>query len=160
MKLILFLSVLAATTLGQAAQWQTVATCNQGQAILQVDANEKRNFQFVIKDSNIITYFNGSGAFRSYGGNFGNGQEFIIGGYTNYGVFNPGDFQEAVGYYNYADHFQLNRESQGLKIVLKSINSWSVCDGEISPSTGMCSGDSRGGETIYEYANWYFDNCK
>ena len=160
MKLSLFLITLFIAILGKAAQWQTMSTCNQGQAILQVDANERRNFQLVIKDANIITYFNGSGAFRSYGSNFGNGRELIVGGYVNHGIFNAGDFQEAVGYYNYADHFQLNRENNGLKIVLKSMNYWSVCDGDISPSTGTCSGETRDGVNVYEYANWYFDDCK
>ena len=160
MKLSLFFLTLLTAAFSKAAQWQTMATCNQGQALLQVDAKERRNFQFVIKDANIITYFNGSGAFRNYGSNFGNGREFIVGGYVNQGIFNASDFQAAVGYYNYADHYQMNCQNNSLKIVLKNVSYWSVCDGDVSPSTGMCSGETRDGVNTNEYANWYFDDCK
>lgn len=161
----IFLGVLTAViSIGSAqrsfaADWETVMTCDGGAAILQVNKVERRNFQFVIKDPNIIVYFNGTGAFRNAGSNFGNGHEFIVGGWLQNGVFSKDQFVGAEGNYNSADSFTMTRENSTLKIELRNILAWSVCDGDISPSTGMCSGQYREGTTTNDYANWYFHSC-
>lgn len=142
------------------AQWETVLDCDNGAAILQVNADERRNFQFVVKEPSIITYFLGTGAFRNAGTNFGNGRELVIGGWAQRGVFSPYDFDRADGGYNYGDSFLLERQNYGMKLMLRNINNWSTCDGDVSPSTGMCNGNTRSGVNIQEYANWYFQDCR
>lgn len=143
-----------------AASWETVLSCDQGAAILQVNKDNRRNYQFVIKDPNILVYFNGSGAFRNAGSNFGNGRELIVGNYLHFGIYDGGQFQEGDGHYNYGDSFLLRREGPGMKIILRNIHAWTHCYGNVSPSTGMCDGKVDSGVNIREYADWYFQQCE
>jgi hypothetical protein len=140
--------------------WETVLVCDNGAAFLQVDSGERRKVRFVVQEPAIITYFLGTGAFRNAGTNFGNGRQFIATSWVQQGIFAAHDFHGVSGNYNYGDSFTVMRENSGMKILLRHFNSWTACDGDISPSTGMCNGNSRSGTDVHDYANWYFQDCR
>src|SRR5512138_3640565 len=60
--------------------WYKVYTCNGGQAVLDVNGNERRNLQLVIRDGNIIKFFNDRGVVQSHYGD----TELVLSGWTGY----------------------------------------------------------------------------
>src|SRR5262249_5813970 len=144
--------------------------------------------QFVIRDPNIIGYFNQVGAAHSaYGA-----KELVLSGYSahvdfqnaggpsvydypfnGHGVFQPGDFQELIADYNYyygnqgAPFERVFRDGGGIKVQYATISGGGQCtkyQGE------DCSGLVDGypcqpicvewtQRQFQEQANWRFQNC-
>src|SRR5436190_12379763 len=69
-----------ASSKADGALWYKLYTCNDGAAVLDVNGNERRNLQLVIRDSNIIKFFNDRGVVQSQYG----ATELILSGWTGY----------------------------------------------------------------------------
>ncbi len=148
------------SNIAHASEFETILSCDDEAVILQTNRAERRNYQLVVKDPNIITYFLGQGAFRNAGTNFGNGRELIVGGYLQNGVFSPDDFSRAAGGYNYGDSFEISRDGDGLKLKLRSIAHYDYCDGTVSRDYGTCNGTYRTSTIVHEYGDWFFRRCE
>jgi len=140
--------------------WSTVLTCDNGAAVLDVDAGERRNLQFVIRDQRIVGYF-ASEVRVSTRGIVERSGEIILRGRQDSGVWNSSDFRSLNGGVDNAS-VSVRREGQGVKVVFYQSMEWSLCAGgeEPSPSTGMCPGETVRGTTYNELANWYFRDCR
>ncbi len=141
----------------EVVSWNKVLTCDNGAAVLDVDGGERRNLQFVIRDQRIIGYF-ANEVRVSTRGIVDRSGEIILRGRQNQGVFGAGDFRAMDGGVDNAS-VSVRREGQGVKVVFYQSIAWSRCDGDVSPSTGMCSGQTQSGTTYNELANWYFHDC-
>jgi hypothetical protein len=139
--------------------WLKVYTCNNGAAVLDVNANERRDLQFVIRDQRAIGWL-ASQVRVSTQGIISPSGEIIIPGRQSNGVFSKSDFRSLDGGVPYVS-VNVRREGNGIKAVFYQQIGWSRCadGGEPSPSTGTCNGDTVSGSTYNELANWYFDSC-
>jgi hypothetical protein len=163
--------------------WQTLLTCNDGQAVLDVNGAERRNVQLVIRKKEIIDYLNQVGAVSSaYGAN-----EVILSGWTGKvdwtnrlgprlfaqpygspGVFNAGDFQEMIADHNTYDggfgHFvRVAREGAGIKVQFGSIEKRGCARFEssyVGDGFGTVTSCVADYSEFVEKANWYFDSCQ
>jgi hypothetical protein len=167
----------------QSLTWLKVLTCDNGAAVLDVNANERRNVQFVIRDQNIVGYLNNVGAVHSsYGA-----REVIASGWTGYvdwsapngpavhgqpyggpGIFYQSDFREIIADYNYyggqnGSFTRVFRDGAGMKIQYGQIEQTSClhtsCEYVGDGFGTVCNCDSW--QTRFtEKANWYFGSCQ
>ncbi len=139
--------------------WQPLLVCNGGGAVLDVDAAERRHLQFVVRDSNAISYV--TGAIRQQMRlNRGNGREIIAGGYSQEGAFAPGDFrsfyEEAT---DYTSRIDVAREGRGVRIRFSlHRREGGFCTDWCSET--CCGGYAGGHDAFDELASWYFDDCR
>ncbi len=197
---ILFLSSLALSAIGCSAStkddepadtseaaftnaWTKIATCNGGQAVLDVNASERRNIQFVIRDAGIVKYLNDVGAVSSrFGAN-----EIVLSGWTGRvnwwdglgprleaqpyggaGVFAPGDFHEMIADHNTYEggfgHFvRVAREGGGIKVQFGTIEKRGCAKSETSyvgDGFGWVTSCVADYSEYVEKANWYFNDCR
>src|SRR5262245_45664605 len=115
--------------------WEKVFTCDSGAAVLDVNAAERRDLQFVIRDRGIIGYL-ANNVRGSTQGIVSPSGEIIVRGHQNNGIWSQGDFHSMDGGVPYVD-VNVRRESSGIKAVFYQLINWSRCaDGrEPSPST-------------------------
>lgn len=164
------------------ALWYKLYTCN-GNSTLDVNGNERRNLQFVIRDPNIIKFFNDQGVIQTpYGAS-----EAVLSGWTGYvdwtgnplgpvlhyqpyggpGIFNRSDFDHTelianTNYYNSNPFIRVFRDSGGIKVQAGSIvDTWcgataQNCPGDGFPCTTYCSEQHT---EFQERANWFFNTC-
>src|SRR5436190_7887619 len=78
------------------AVWLKVYTCNNGAAVLDVNGNERRDLQFVIRDRQAIGYL-ASQVRVSTQGILSPSGEIIIPGHQSNGVFSKDDFHSLDG---------------------------------------------------------------
>src|SRR5262245_58128499 len=96
--------------------WEKLLTCDGGTAVLDVNSDERRNLQLVIRDPNIIGYLDSVGVVDpAY-----NARELVLSGYVAHvdfgspngprmldypfggkGIFDRHDFAEMIANYNY-----------------------------------------------------------
>lgn len=165
------------------AAWYKLFTCNGGQAVLDVNGNERRNLQLVIRDANIIKFFNDRGVVQSHYGD----TELVVSGWTGYvdfgrahgpvvhgqpyggaGVFDRSDFREVIANYNFFNGNTNNpfarilHDGSGIKIQFGQIEGRGCAQTQT-----YCPGDGFDCQTscVDEYteyvekANWYFNDC-
>jgi hypothetical protein len=166
-----------ASSKADGALWYKLYTCNGGAAVLDVNGNERRNLQMVIRDPNVMKYFQDRGVVSlPYGAT-----ELILSGWTGYidwnrsygplvhaqpyggqGVFYRRDFKEMfanlTGYGQASRFTRVVREGNGIRVQFGSIE----LRGCAEPSTYFdcyttCSQDYT---EFVEHANWYFNDCK
>jgi hypothetical protein len=138
--------------------WQQTLSCNGGAAVLDVDSGERRNLQFVIRDRAAIGYL-ATNVRVSTRGILAPSGEIILQGWQNEGVWDPSGFHGFEGGVDNAS-VSVRRESGGVKVTFHQDIAWSRCDGNVSPSTGMCDGPVASGVTYNELANWFFNDCR
>jgi len=162
--------------------WYKLYTCN-GSNTLDVNGNERRNVQLVIRDANVIKFLNDRGVIQSsYGAT-----EAVLSGWTGYvdwgaqfgpvlhyqpyggpGIFNRSDFSHTelianTNYYNANPFIRVFRDGGGIKVQAGSINNtWcgataQYCPGDGYPCSDYCSEQHT---EFQERANWYFDSCQ
>jgi hypothetical protein len=164
------------------AAWYKVYTCNGGQAVLDVNGNERRNLQLVIRDANVIKYFNDKQVVQSQYG----ATELILSGWTGRvdfnnslgpvlyyqpyggpGVFNRSDYDHTelianANYYNGGQFIRVFRDGKGIKVQAAYINNtWcgatdTYCPGDGFDCQTYCTEQHR---EFVEKANWYFNDC-
>jgi hypothetical protein len=67
------------------SNWEKLLTCDNGAAVLDVNTAERRDFQFVVRDANIVRYFES----QFPGLSLANGRgEFIA---RNFDRYHPGE---------------------------------------------------------------------
>src|SRR5437763_1702994 len=121
--------------------WYKLYGCN-GNNTLDVNGNERRNLQFVIRDANIIKFFNDRGVIQT---SFGAGEAVLSGwsGYVDWGasfgpvlhyqpyggpgVFARSDFDHTelianTNYYNRSPFIRIFRYGAGINVQAGSIN--------------------------------------
>jgi hypothetical protein len=164
------------------AAWYKVYTCNNGQAVLDVNGNERRNLQLVIRDGSIIKFFNDRGVVQSHYGD----TELVLSGWTGYvdfgrahgpvlryqpyggpGIFNRSDFDHTelianANYYNGGPFIRVFRDAAGIKVQAGQVEGRGCAQTET-----YCPGDGFDCQTscvdeyteFVEKANWYFNDC-
>jgi len=162
--------------------WYKLYSCNGGNT-LDVNGNERRNLQFVLRDTNIIKFFNDRGVIQTPFG----ASEAILSGWTGYvdwgaslgpvlhyqpyggpGIFNRSDFDHTelianANYYQGGPFIRVFRDSGGIKVQSGSIdNTWcgataTYCPGDGYPCSTYCSEQHT---EFHEKANWFFDSCQ
>jgi hypothetical protein len=164
------------------ALWYKLYTCN-GSTTLDVNGNERRNLQLVIRDGNIIKFLNDRGVIQS---SFG-ATEAVLSGWTGYvdwaaslgpvlhyqpyggvGVFNRSDFNHTelianTNYYNPSPFIRVFKDGNGIKVQSGQINNtWCGATDQYCPGDGFpCSTYCTQQHTEFvEKANWYFDSCQ
>lgn len=173
----------AASSKADGGTWYKLYSCN-GNNTLDVNADERRNLQFVIRDPNIIKFFNDRHVVQSpYGAT-----ELILSGWTGYvdwsapfgpllryqpyggpGIFNRSDFDhtELIANANYyqpkgSPFVRVFRDGAGIKVQAGQINdTWCGATAQNCPGDGFpCSTYCTEQHTEFvESANWYFDSC-
>jgi hypothetical protein len=169
-----------ASSKADGALWYKLYTCSDGAAVLDVNGNERRNLQLVIRDSNVIKFFNDRGVVQSpYAAT-----ELILSGWTGYvdfgrahgpvlhgqpyggpGVFNRSDFHEVIASYNFyggGNFARILRDGAGIKVQFARIEGRGCAQTET-----YCPGDGFECQTscvdeyteMVEQANWYFNDC-
>jgi hypothetical protein len=138
--------------------WQQTLTCDGGAAVLDVDNGERRNLQFVIRDRAAIGYL-ATNVRVSTRGIIAPSGEIILQGRQGDGVWDAAGFHGFEGGVDNAS-VTVRRESEGVKVIFHQDIAWSRCDGNVSPSTGMCDGPVVNGVTYNELANWFFRDCR
>lgn len=163
--------------------WQGLLTCDLGAAVLDVNGDERRNMQFVIRDANIIRYLNGVGAVSSHYGD----AEIMLSGWTGrvdwahslgprvneqpyggVGVFNAGDFNEFIAGHNYYDgpfgwFSRIAREGAGIKVQFGTIEKRGCAQTQttyIGDGFGWVTECAADYSAFVEKANWYFRDCR
>ena len=163
------------------AAWYKVYTCNNGQAVLDVNGNERRNLQLVIRDTNIMGFFQSRGVVSLPFG----ATEMIVSGWTGYvdfgrahgpivhgqpyggpGVFDRSDFKEVIANFNFFDgkspFARILKDGSGIKIQFGQIEgrgcaqTETYCPGDGFPCQTSCVDEYT---EFVERANWYFNNC-
>ncbi|HEY5951383.1 MAG TPA: hypothetical protein VIV40_38080 [Kofleriaceae bacterium] len=173
----------AASSKADGALWYKLYTCNGETAVLDVNGNERRNVQLVIRDPNVIGYLNSRGVIQSpYGAT-----EAVLSGWTGYvdwggslgpvlhyqpyggrGVWNRSDFdsQELIAntnYYNPNPFIRVFEVGGGIKVQAGAINNtWcgateQYCPGDGFPCQNYCTEQHT---EFVESANWYFNSCQ
>jgi hypothetical protein len=166
------------------SSWKPLLVCDSGAASLDVNADERRNLQFVIRNRDIIDYLNRAGAVHSQYG----ATEVIASGWTgsmdwkneygprlgNYqpyggnGVFSARDFSEMIADHNYysgpfGPFIRVARDGRGIIIQYGSIEKrgcakeTTYCPGDGFPCSTYCEIDYT---EYVEKANWRFRDCK
>ncbi len=139
--------------------WSPLLVCNGGAAVLDVNAAERKQLQFVIRDGNVINYVTGA-IHQQMRLNRGNGREIIATGFSANGAFSAGDFrsfyEEAS---DYTSRIDVAREGRGVRV------RFSLHRREGGFCTDWCSDFCCGGyagahDVFDELANWYFDDCR
>ncbi len=160
MKTICLVISLLVSGLAQAATWEKMFDCENGAAVVDVDKDERRNLQLVIRDQGILRYLYSVGAISlKYGDT-----ETIISGWQGHGVFNPGDFR----YFNAEPktmwenrYAYVTREGEGVKVRFTQRSSYTVkpvgCEDCLSMA---CESSCSSVTTERETANWYFRSCR
>jgi hypothetical protein len=169
-----------ASSKADGALWYKVYTCN-GNNVLDVNGNERRNLQLVIRDPNVIKFFHDRGVVSlPYGAT-----ELILSGWTGYvdfgrahgpvlhgqpyggsGVFVRSDFREMIANYNYyngGSFARILKDGPGIKVQFGRIEGRGCAQTETyCPGDGFeCSTSCVDEYTEYvETANWYFNDCK
>jgi hypothetical protein len=169
-----------ASSKADGALWYKLYTCNGGAAVLDVNGNERRNLQLVIRDPNIMKYFHDLGMVQlPYGAT-----ELILSGWTGRvdfsrahgpvlygqpyggpGVFNRSDFSELIANYNFYQggrFARIFRDGPGIKLQFGQIEGRGCAQTET-----YCPGDGFDCSTycvdeyteFVEKANWYFNDC-
>ncbi|HUS27106.1 MAG TPA: hypothetical protein VMZ53_01305 [Kofleriaceae bacterium] len=171
-----------ASSKADGAAWYKLYTCNDGQAVLDVNGNERRNLQLVIRDANIIKFFNDRQVVASRYGD----TELVLSGWTGYvdfgrahgpvlryqpyggpGIFNRADFDRTelianANYYYGGPFIRVFRDNAGIKVQAGRIEGRGCARTET-----YCPGDGFDCQTscvdeyteFVESANWYFNNC-
>jgi hypothetical protein len=168
------------TAKADGALWYKIYSCDGGAGVLDLNANERRNLQFVIRDPNIIKFFNDTGVVHSsYGAT-----ELVLSGWTGYvdwghthgpvlhyqpyggpGVFYPWDFQELIAntdYYNPNPFIRVFRDGDGIKVqaghidIVGCARTETYCPGDGYPCQDSCVDNYT---QFTETANWYFASC-
>jgi len=164
------------------AAWYKLYTCNGGQAVLDVNGNERRNLQLVIRDANIIKFFNDRQIVQSHYGD----TELVMSGWTGNvdfgaalgpvlhyqpyggpGIFNRLDFDHTelianANYYNGGLFIRVFRDGSGIKTQAGQIqNTWCGATDTYCPGDGYdCQTYCTEQHTEFvEKANWYFNDC-
>jgi hypothetical protein len=141
-----------------ATEWIPVLRCDGGAAVLDVNRDERRNVQLVIRNNNILSYLYRSGAINLSWGQ----AEYIGGGWVSRGVFHTGDFSELVGGAGDGRNVIVRREGSGLKVLFERVTSWTEypegCRGAELSMACEASGESRSNHQ--ELATWYFRDCR
>jgi hypothetical protein len=162
--------------------WYKLYTCDNG-GVLDVNGNERRNLQFVVRDQNVMKFFQDRGVVSLPFG----ATEMILSGWTGYidwngqfgpvlhyqpyggkGVFNRSDFREDnelianANYYQGGPFVRVFPTYGGIKVEAGQINNtWcgrtdTYCPGDGFPCQNYCA------EQHVEYvskADWFFQNC-
>jgi hypothetical protein len=164
------------------ATWLRVFNCDDGAAVLDVNGNERRNVQFVIRDQNIVSYLNNAGAVHSaYGA-----REVVASGWTGYvdwnapdgpvvhgqpyggsGVYYQDDFHEMIADYNFfngqnASFTRVFRDGDGMKIQYGRIDQGACLNTScqyVGDGFGTVCNCDRYQTSFTEIANWYFQHC-
>ncbi len=152
----------------QAAWWKPALVCDDGAAVVSIDLGERRNVQLVIRNADIIRYFNES---RSLTGTSwlvwdgrlhnltNNANVTMVPGELRKGVFASNQFRGFTSPVSYADRrFYVYREGRGLKVTIVVPAHWGYCNGGFD-SGGGCM-DPVPPRPEREVANWYFRECK
>jgi hypothetical protein len=149
----------------QAETWQKVLTCDGGAAVVDADSDNPAHLQIVVRDPNIVSYFNKSGV-GSSPGMPSSATEVIRSGNNDIPVHDGGDvhaFSESYqdSYSTYQNAY-IWREGGGIKIKFESQHMGCPADCRENPLSmqceSLCVGANVGGR--WEMANWYFRDCR
>jgi hypothetical protein len=162
--------------------WKTLLTCNGGAAALDVNGNERKNLQFVIRDLGAIRYLNQVGATASPFG----ATEIVLSGWTGHvdwseglgprldaqpygapGVFSPNEFKEMIADHNtyeggFGRFVRVAREGSGLKVQFGTIERRGCAKTEthyVGDGFGWQTSCVADYSAFVEKANWYFNDC-
>lgn len=153
----------------QAAWWMPILTCDNGAATVDIDLGERRNTQLVIRNSQIISHFNSARvdltgtSWFVWDGHLhnltNNGNETVVPGEMNQGVFQPNQFRGFTSPVSYGGRqFRVYRVGSGLKIEAFVPGHGRSCDGDWN-SGGGCNNPIEV-ESEKKLADWYFQNCQ
>lgn len=165
------------------SDWRQTLTCNGGAAALDINGNERRNVQFVIRDANAVRYLNQIGAVSSrFGAN-----EIVLSGWTGRvnwwdglgprleaqpyggaGVFSAGDFHEMIADHNtyeggFGRFVRVAREGAGIRVQFGTIEKRGCAKSEtydVGDGFGTQTSCVADYSAYVETANWYFDDCR
>lgn len=142
--------------------WQSLVTCNGGAAVLDVDRDERRNVQFVIRDRNVVDYLQS----KTQSPMVNAKHEIVISAseQLEHGLFSPRDFgQDDFWTYRVPDFYTaaiVQKDGRGIKVTIaKSFEP--ICEGGYWGYQGGCIGGHEiRAHVTEELANWYFDDCR
>lgn len=140
--------------------WQKILDCDNGAAVIDADAGERRNLQFVIRDRGIIGYLNSKVRVSTSGIIVASG-EIITNGWQDRGVFQPADFQGFKGRLPGVTT-DVHREGDRVKFAIIGERGFGVrCSGGGDPCSGSDCTCPPGQTPIsnvtkVELANWLF----
>lgn len=127
--------------------WEKVLECQNGAVIVDVDTNNRRSLQVVVRDSSLFSYFDS----KLSVGQVKTQKERIYKGQTSQGVFRASNFVN-VFEYKYVSGKQLGFEARlyGNTLTFRAL------DFEAT----QCGGSLRGNDySSCEVANYIFRNC-
>ncbi len=136
--------------------WYKLYTCN-GNNTLDVNGNERRNVQLVIRDGSVIKFLNDRGVIQSsYGAT-----EAVLSGWTGY-VDWGASLGPVLHYQPYGGPGIFNRSDFSRTELIANTNTWCGATAEYCPGDGYpCSTYCSEQHTEFvEKANWYFDSCQ
>jgi hypothetical protein len=155
----LILSVMAISLTSNSAHaewWQTVLTCDNGAARVEVDLGERRNVRLVITNADIRKYLSSTRINDLY-----SSEE--IRGRVNNGIFHSSQFRgftregvSATCYGGYAATVFIYRDGNGLRVSGRQEGAAGCC--YEMDSGGLCT--NKGSDVPQaELGNWYFRDC-
>jgi hypothetical protein len=152
--------ILLVSGIAQGAAWEKVLDCDRGAAIIDVNKDERRSLQLVVRNTGILSYLNQKGAISL---KFGE-TEAIEYGWQNNAVFQPSDFHSMKGQpKNMWDNriVYANREGSGLKVRFVDRRSYTEKPAGCEDCLSMaCESACKTISYDVELANWYFQSCE
>jgi hypothetical protein len=146
--------------------WTPLLTCDGGAAVIDVNKNERRDFQLVVRDRNIVRHF--ASAFP--GMSLANAKgEFIATSADHYhpGAFYKSDFRQFTQPGNAPTGYPVTiveRQGAGVRVSLvegKIGNLAPFCNGQPLPheNEGFCAGTLEY-RVYHAKADWFFRDCR
>lgn len=156
----LFVFAIAISGMAQGASWGKVLDCDGGAAVVDVNRDERRNLQLVVRNQGILKYLHQTGAVTlKYGDT-----EAIAFGWQNHGVFSPSDFRYMNGQAKSMWDNRIvyaNRDGGGLKVRFVDRRSYTEKPAHCEDCLSMaCESQCKTVSYEVELANWYFQRCE
>lgn len=169
LSILIFFATLGTLSSAQAAWWAPILSCDNGAAVIDIDLGERRNTQLVIRNSQIISYFNQAGAeltgvsWLVWDGRLHNltntAEETVIPGQMDSGIFQADQFRGFTSPLSYNGRlFFIRRDGNSLSLEVVAPGHSAYCPDDWD-SGNRCDNPVPG-EPSRKIANWYFQNCQ
>lgn len=141
--------------------WSKILTCENGSVVVDVDVNERRNVQVVVRHWDAINHLRAMATANNWASSTilepNSKGEVILRGTSNRGVFHPSDFESMTRDTNYAPVYTARREWGGLKVALLGVH-------RLSQPSCRWVDENQGNWVCEEYgfgefADWWFSGC-
>lgn len=156
----IFALALVATGIAQGAAWEKFLDCDSGAVVMDVNKDERRSLQLVVRNQGILRYLNEKGAVTL---GFG-ATEAISYGWQDRGVFQPDDFRYMNGQPKTMWDNRIvyaHREGSGLKVRYVDRRSYTEKPAGCEDCLSMaCESACKTITYEVELANWYFQSCR